>query len=49
MVDVEEYNIDTQVGGLGRLIAFELAEQVNYEYSDGSNILTLIFNKEEAK
>lgn len=49
MVDVEEYDIDTQVGGLGRLIAFELADQVNYEYSNGSNVLTLMFNKEESR
>lgn len=51
MVDVEAYDIDTQVGGLGRLIAFDLADQVNYEYSGGSNILTLnfILNKEESK
>ena len=47
MVDVEEYNIDTQVGGLGRLIAFELADKVSYQYSNGNNILTLMFNKEE--
>lgn len=43
MVDAEAYDIDTQVGGLGRQIAFGLADQVNYEYSGGSNILTLIF------
>ncbi|MDE6912564.1 MAG: SpoIIE family protein phosphatase, partial [Lachnospiraceae bacterium] len=43
MVDVENYDIDTQVGGMGRLIAFGLADQVYYEYSGGSNILTLIF------
>ncbi len=49
MVDVEEYDVDTQVGGLGRLIAVELADQVNYEYSNGNNILTLMFNKEESR
>ena len=43
MVDVENYDIDTQVGGMGRLIAFGLADQVYYEYGGGSNILTLIF------
>ena len=46
MVDVEAYDIDTQIGGLGRLIAFELADQVDYKYSSGSNILTLIFQNE---
>ena len=49
MVDVETYDIDTQVGGLGRLIAIDLADQVNYEYSGGNNILTLIFIEEESK
>lgn len=49
MVDVEKYDIDTQVGGLGRLIAFGFAAKVSYKYSNGSNILTLIFNKEESK
>lgn len=46
MVDVAAYDINTQVGGLGRLIAFELADQVDYEYSCGSNILTLTFQRE---
>lgn len=49
MVDVEEYDLDTQVGGLGRLIAFELADQVTYKYSNSNNILTLMFNKEESR
>lgn len=43
---VETYDIDTQVGGLGRLIAIDLADQVSYEYSGGNNILTLIFEEE---
>lgn len=29
---VETYDIDTQVGGLGRLTAIEVADQVSYEY-----------------
>lgn len=29
---VETYDIDTQVGGLGRLIAIDLADQACYEY-----------------
>lgn len=44
IVDVENYDIDTQVGGLGRLLAFEMAKQVRYEYSNGNNILVLIFS-----
>lgn len=46
MVDVDAYDIDTQIGGLGRFIAFEMANQVDYEYSCGSNILTLTFQNE---
>jgi len=51
MADVENYDIDTQVGGLGRLIAFDLADQAYYEYSGNSNIITIIFSliKEEPK
>ena len=40
--DIGEYDIDTEIGGLGRLIAFTIADEVNYEYTDGKNILTLI-------
>lgn len=39
--DTEEYDIDTAVGGLGRLIAFTIADSVDYEYLDGRNILTI--------
>ena len=46
MVDVENYDIDTQIGGLGRLLAFDMAEQVRYKYSNGSNILVLTFKEE---
>ena len=51
MVDAKSYDIDTQVGGLGRLIAFELADQAFYEYRGGSNVLTVVFtlNEEESK
>lgn len=40
--DTEEYDIDTAVGGLGRLIAFTAADSVDYEYRDGRNILTIV-------
>lgn len=41
MIDINEYDIDTEVGGLGRLIAFSIADSVDYEYKDGRNILTI--------
>lgn len=40
--DTDEYDIDTAVGGLGRLIAFTVADSVDYEYRDGRNILTIM-------
>lgn len=39
--DADEYDIDTTVGGLGRLIAFTVADSVDYEYRDSRNILTI--------
>ncbi len=42
MVDLNSYDIDTQVGGLGRLIAFNVADETTYEYKEGKNILTVI-------
>ena len=39
--DTEEYDIETAIGGLGRLIAFTIADSVDYEYKDGRNVLTL--------
>ena len=39
--NTEEYDIDTAVGGLGRLIAFTVADSVDYEYRDGRNVLTI--------
>ncbi len=39
--DTETYDIDTAVGGLGRLIAFTMADSVDYEYKEGRNVLTI--------
>ncbi len=41
MPEINEYDIDNAVGGLGRYIAFYLADSVEYEYTDGRNILTI--------
>ncbi len=40
--DPESYDVDEDVGGLGRLIAFTVSDRVDYEYRDGKNILTMI-------
>lgn len=42
--DTDLYDIDTAVGGLGRLIAFTIADFVDYEYTNGRNILTITKN-----
>lgn len=47
-VDIDGYDIDTQIGGLGRQIAFDLADKTDYEYRDNKNILTIVkYLKEE--
>lgn len=40
-INADDYDPDTQIGGLGRLIAFGFADDVSYEYKDSRNILTL--------
>ena len=37
-----DYNPDEQLGGLGKMIAFTIADDVSYEYRDNCNILTII-------
>lgn len=43
LADISNYDIDAQIGGLGRQIVFHLADEAQYEYSNGNNILTLTF------
>lgn len=40
--DVDNYNPDTDIGGLGRFLTFEIADEYTYQYKDGKNILTII-------
>lgn len=50
VMTAEDYDMDLQVGGLGRLIAFNIADEVDYEYTNGRNILTVTkYIKEEEK
>ena len=39
--DIEDYNYETDTGGLGRYLAFELADDCSYDYRDGQNILKI--------
>lgn len=48
MMDIDSYDIETQIGGLGRWIAFDLVDKVEYAYKDHKNILTIMkYLKEE--
>ena len=40
--ETEEYDIESQIGGLGKVIVFGTVDETRYEYKDNKNILTLI-------
>ena len=42
--DTENYDPDIDIGGLGRFLTFEVADEYSYQYKDGKNILTVIKN-----
>lgn len=46
-IDIEEYDIDFDIGGLGRYLAFSYVDQIKYEYKDNKNRLMLMKFKEE--
>ncbi|MCQ2398388.1 MAG: SpoIIE family protein phosphatase [Sphaerochaetaceae bacterium] len=41
VIDAGDYDPDKQIGGLGKLIAFTIADSVTYENKEGKNILTI--------
>ena len=41
VVTADEYDIDSQIGGLGKLLAFSLTDSQEYVYENGQNKLTL--------
>lgn len=43
----DEYDIDTQIGGLGNFIAAESVDDVKYEYKNGKNVTTFTKYMEE--
>lgn len=48
--DPMDYDIDTEIGGLGRFIAVSTVDGADYVYKDGNNVLTLIdYIEEEQK
>lgn len=42
LTDIESYDAEAQTGGLGKIIAFGIADKVSYEFKNGKNILRLI-------
>ena len=48
--DLDDYDYDTRIGGLGRFLTFSIADEYHYEYKDGKNQLWLRFllSKEDA-
>ena len=42
--DIDGYDPDIDIGGLGRFLTFEIADEYSYQYKDGKNILTIIKN-----
>lgn len=45
VVEIEEYDHENAIGGLGRFLAFSVADEYRYEYLDGKNVLYLYFNE----
>ena len=44
VIDIEEYDNENAIGGLGRFLSFNIADEYSYEYKDGKNILTIVKN-----
>lgn len=45
LLDIDEYDHEHAIGGLGRFLTFSIADDYRYEYRDGRNILYLNFNE----
>lgn len=46
VLDINDYDHENAIGGLGRYLAFSIAESYRYEYIDNKNILQLTFSEE---
>lgn len=44
VIDIEDYDNENAIGGLGRFLSFNIADDFSYEYKDGKNILTIVKN-----
>jgi sigma-B regulation protein RsbU (phosphoserine phosphatase) len=45
ILDIDEYDHEHAIGGLGRFLTFSFADRYRYEYRDGKNILYLFFSE----
>ena len=41
VIDIDDYDHDNSIGGLGRFLAFEIADDYSYKYENNKNILTI--------
>lgn len=46
LLEIDDYDHEHAIGGLGRYLAFSIAESYHYEYTDEKNILSLTFSRE---
>lgn len=44
LLDIEEYDHEHTVGGLGKFITFQMADDYSYKYRKGQNVLKLVKN-----
>ena len=44
-LDIDEYDHENSIGGLGRFLTFSIADRYRYEYRDGKNHLYLYFDE----
>lgn len=43
--DMDEYDHENRIGGLGRFLTFTIADEYHYAYRDGKNVLNLYFQR----
>ena len=43
--DIDDYDYENTIGGLGRFLTFTMSDGYSYEYRDEKNILTIIYKR----
>ena len=44
VLDIDDYDYDHAIGGLGSYLFFSIADRYHYEYREGKNVLYLYFS-----